>query len=73
MSQLANLLDSEQEDVIMLNIKNITNIIRNQQKMSDKMYQDAIEANYSHEQMTPLNCILNTTGVLMDTLRTTSA
>ena len=22
------------------------------------MYQDAIESNYSHEQMTPLNCIL---------------
>ena len=27
--------------------------------MCDKMYQDAIETNYSHEQMTPLNSIIN--------------
>lgn len=45
----------------MLTIKNITQIIVQQQMLSDEMYQDAIEANYSHEQMTPLNCILGNT------------
>ena len=39
-------------------IRDITNIIKSQQKLSDEMYQDAIEQNYSHEQMTPLNIIL---------------
>ena len=38
MYELANILDFHQEEMIMLNIKNITNVIRNQQKMSDKMY-----------------------------------
>jgi len=32
--------------------------------MTDKMYQDAIEANFSHEQMTPLNCIFNNSKIL---------
>ena len=32
--------------------------------MSDKMYQDAIEANFSHEQMTPLNCIINNSKII---------
>lgn len=39
-------------------IRDITNIVKSQQKLSDEMYQDAIEQNYSHEQMTPLNIIL---------------
>ena len=35
-----------------------------QQKKSDMLYQDAIESNYSHEQITPLNSILfNTTKI----------
>ena len=29
------------------------------------MYRDAIEANYSHEQMTPLNCILATSKIVL--------
>lgn len=33
------------------------------------MYQDAIEANYSHEQMTPLNCIMNTTNILIQKMK----
>ena len=43
---------------VMIIVNDITKIIENQQKLSDNMYQDAIEANYSHEQMTPLNSIL---------------
>ena len=40
-------------------------MIRWQQKISDTMYQDAKEANYSHEQMTPLNCILANCKIVM--------
>ena len=29
------------------------------------MYRDAIEANYSHEQMTPLNCILANSDIVL--------
>ena len=32
--------------------------------MCDIVYQDAIENNFSHEQMTPLNPILNLTAML---------
>ena len=39
-------------------VKDLTSIIKSQQRLSDDMYQDAIESNYSHEQMTPLNSIL---------------
>lgn len=55
-----------------LSLKNITTIIKNQLKMSDQIYQNAIEANYSHEQMTPLNLILSTTSVLMKKIRKSS-
>ena len=52
--------------MIMFTIKDISTIIKNQQKVSDDIYLDAIEANYSHEQMTPLNCILGTNAILMN-------
>ena len=29
------------------------------------MYRDSIEANYSHEQMTPLNCILISSKIVL--------
>jgi hypothetical protein len=29
------------------------------------MYQDAIEQNYSHEQMTPLNIILSSSSIII--------
>lgn len=32
------------------------------------MYQEAIEANYSHEQMTPLNCIIGQSKIVKDEL-----
>ena len=34
-------------------------LVKNQQKFCDMVYQDAIENNFSHEQMTTLNPILN--------------
>jgi hypothetical protein len=43
----------------MLNINDITQTIKNQIKYSDKIYGQAIEQNYSHEQMTPLNSIIS--------------
>ena len=43
----------------MVQIRDISNVVNGQQKMCDKMYEDAIETNYSHEQMTPLNSIIN--------------
>ena len=45
-------------EAILLDIKDITAAIQKQQKKSDELYQDAIEANFSHEQMNPLNNIL---------------
>ncbi len=48
----------QKQKLTLLIIKDVTQILRNQQKLSDKMYLDAIETNYSHEQMTPLNGIL---------------
>ena len=44
-------------------------MIKGQQKLSDDMYQDAIEQNYSHEQMTPLNLILANSRVLVSRFR----
>ena len=54
---------------IILVIKDVTNIIRNQQKISDKIYQESIEANYSHEQMTPLNCILTNSKIIRQRIK----
>ena len=45
----------------------MTNILKHQQRISDEIYQEAIEANYSHEQMTPLNSILgNSSNLISD-------
>ena len=53
-------------DNFLFELKNITAPIVNQQKKSDEIYQNAIEANFSHEQMNPLNNILqNSTTALM--------
>ena len=46
------------ENLIILNVKDITSLIRNLKYTNDKLYLDAIEANYSHESMTPLNSII---------------
>ena len=47
-------------------IRDITKIILLQQEKSDLKYQNAMEANYSHEQMTPINCILSNIKVLLE-------
>ena len=36
----------------------MTDLIIQQQKVCDKLYLEAIELNFSHEQMTPLNGII---------------
>ena len=52
-----------------LKIRNITSLIRSQQKHCNQMYQDAIEANFSHEQMNPLNTILNNSKLVINLLK----
>jgi hypothetical protein len=47
-----------------LNIKDVTTIVKNQMKLSDMIYQEAIENNYSHEQMTPLNLLKANTSII---------
>lgn len=49
---------------ILISIRNISNVVKNQQKLSDQMYLDATEQNYSHEQMTPLNSILANSKII---------
>ena len=39
-------------------VQDISFAMRQQQELLGKMYQEAILTNYSHEQMTPLNCII---------------
>lgn len=51
--------------------KDVTDLIWLQQTKSDKRYQDAIEANYSHEQMTPLNNILSNAKMLLTQIKNT--
>lgn len=37
--------------------------------MSNHLYHNAIEANFSHEQMTPLNCILNNARIILSKIK----
>ena len=50
-----NIEKQDQTDIIEL--RDITDAIISQQNESDGIYQDALHANFSHEQMTPLNNI----------------
>ena len=57
------------EKLMFLNIRDITEMIRSLEKIKDQVYYDAIENNFSHELMTPLNpittcCSLIKEGVL---------
>lgn len=52
------------EKLILLNIRDITNMIKNLEKIKDKVYYDAIQNNFSHELMTPLNPITNCSDLL---------
>lgn len=55
--------------MILINVRDISNFIKNLQNTTDKIYFDAIEANYSHESMTPLNCIIANTRIAQKRLR----
>ena len=66
MRKLLLTVAGEQKNFIMVVANKITDIIRYQQRKSDEIYQEAIEANFSHEQMTPLNCILNCSQILIE-------
>ena len=46
-------------------LRDVSEVVKLQQDLSNLLYQDAIETNYSHEQMTPLNCILNNSKVIL--------
>ena len=58
-----------EETYLMLVVNPITQMICHQQRISDEMYQEAIEANYSHEQMTPLNSILGNSDCIRNSLK----
>ena len=49
---------------VLLNIKDITELIKSLELVKDQVYFDAIENNFSHELMTPLNPIINSTSLL---------
>ena len=57
-------LQGKLQEFILFEIKDITAAITSQQKKSDLLYQDAIEANYSHEQMNPLNNIVQNSSTV---------
>ena len=49
---------------VLLNINDITDLIKSLDVVKDQVYFDAIENNFSHELMTPLNPIINSTSLL---------
>ena len=57
--------DNTNEQLNLFVIRDVSKIIKNQQHVCDQMYRDAIEANYSHEQITPLNCILANSDIVL--------
>jgi hypothetical protein len=42
----------------------VTNVIKNQQKFNDLRFYEAFENTFSHENMTPLNCILSNSSIV---------
>jgi signal transduction histidine kinase len=56
------------EGLIFLNIKDITSIIKGLQKINDQVCLTAIENNFSHELMTPLNPIVSSSSMLKSRL-----
>ena len=49
--------------------QDITEIVQLQQIKSDKLYKNAIQANFSHEYLTPLNSILSNSRILLQELK----
>jgi len=52
------------KDLRVLSVQNITNIIQSQSFDMQAMYEEAMLATISHEQMNPLNSIINFTDYL---------
>ena len=53
---------------VLLRIHEITNLIENEWQKCNRVYQDAVESNYSHEQMTPLNSIISNASLIQNYL-----
>ena len=68
MKRFRVLVDGKNETILMVFSQSLSTVLKQQQKKSDEMYQEAIEANYSHEQMTPLNSILGNSGIILEDL-----
>jgi signal transduction histidine kinase len=49
-----------------ISVKDISKIVTRLQHQIDSQYQDAVLSNYSHEQLTPLNSILNNAANLIE-------
>lgn len=45
--------------MILMGIKEKTKLLASHLNFVDRLYQEAIEANFSHEYMSPLNSIIN--------------
>lgn len=50
--------------MVLINVKDVTSVIKNQLRLNDLNQQEALENNYSPEQMTPLNCILSSSIII---------
>jgi hypothetical protein len=49
-----------------LYVKIITDVVHLQHNETRKIYQNAVEANFSHEQMTPLNSMQNNAEIMQN-------
>lgn len=58
------MVQNMEEGRVLLRIDEITKFIDDQWHLCNKTYQDAIESNYSHEQMTPLNNIISNANLI---------
>jgi hypothetical protein len=54
--------------MVRIYVKDISEIVINQQRASDELYKDSVLSNYSHEQLTPLNSFLNNSRTLLQDL-----
>lgn len=59
-------VENKARELILVKVESVTRMLKQQQKLCDQIYQEAIEANYSHEQMTPLNSILGNSRILLE-------
>jgi hypothetical protein len=62
--QEENVPPNNNEKMMFLSIRDITEMIKSLERIKDQVYYDAIENNFSHELMTPLNPITNCSYLL---------